>query len=280
MNENRRQALLGILVAVLSCLALFGALSLAFSEGGGTGIARPIIFPSSTTGAIVFTLAPPFTLSPQLTPTQYASLTPIPTSANCPPPLGWVNVPVQQGDTLESLALTYHTTPSALSAANCLVSLSLIPGSFLYVPAIPTATFTPLSNTCGPPPSWILYTVQPGDNLFRLSLAFGVSVAELQFANCIADASELYAGQQIYVPNVATRTPPPSITVTPSKTSPPKTSTPSGTPTPTPTASDTPVASDTPTPTPTQTETPTPTDTPTPTSTPTPTATPTDTPTP
>ncbi|MEP7287284.1 MAG: LysM peptidoglycan-binding domain-containing protein [Chloroflexota bacterium] len=44
------------------------------------------------------------------------------------------------------------------------------------------------------------YTVQPGDNLYRISLKFGVTVPALQQANGIANASLIYAGQVLQIP--------------------------------------------------------------------------------
>ena len=65
----------------------------------------------------------------------------------------------------------------ALIEANCLGTEELIPGTILYVPGIPP-TESPIQ--CGPPPGWIFYTVRPGDTLYHIGLAFGVSVTELQ----------------------------------------------------------------------------------------------------
>src|SRR5260221_14372994 len=44
------------------------------------------------------------------------------------------------------------------------------------------------------------YTVQQGDNLFRISLRFGVSVAALQQANGISNANLIYVGQVLQIP--------------------------------------------------------------------------------
>src|SRR5258706_422520 len=57
------------------------------------------------------------------------------------------------------------------------------------------------------------YIVQPGDNLFRISLRFGVSVAELAQANNISNANLIFVGQVLQIPAggspVATPTPAP-----------------------------------------------------------------------
>lgn len=122
---------------------------------------------------------------------------------------------------------------------NCLTSQVLIPGSFLYVPPLPTNTLIP----CGPPSGWIIYIVKPKDNLYQISNLYQTTVPQLQAGNCMGSSTLIITGQILYVPNVATITP--TVTLTPSPTS---------TPTITPTASST----ATPTHTPTLTATPTP----------------------
>ncbi|MBN1668605.1 MAG: LysM peptidoglycan-binding domain-containing protein [Anaerolineales bacterium] len=66
---------------------------------------------------------------------------------------------------------------------------------------------------CGAPPGWVIYIVQPGDTLYGISLLFGVSIAELQNANCLASVY-VYSGQRLYVPNVPTITSPATQTST------------------------------------------------------------------
>lgn len=227
--------------------------------------------------------APVFTPSLTSTPTPMLPLaTPPPPPSSCPPPLGWSPVKIQADDTLDSLAQLYNATIEALIQANCLVTEELIPGTILYVPGIPP---TESLIQCGPPPGWVFYTVQPGDTLFHIGLAFGVSVSELQFANCLGSSTLLRAGQRIFVPNMRT----PTRAPTRSASSTPRSShTPSASAFPTPVNSDTPTltpyaVTDTYTPRPTSTSTPRP-PSPTLTGTPTPTGTatlpPTGTPTP
>lgn len=136
----------------------------------------------------------------------------------------------------------------------------------------PTATPLQSGSQCGPPPGWVHYTVQPGENLFRISLRYDVSLAQMRQANCLA-SNYLYAGQPIYVPyEIApspTATPP--ATPTPTSTSPspdPATSTPAPAATQPPPTATPALPTATPLPSPTS---PPPTDTPRP---PTPTSTP------
>jgi hypothetical protein len=149
-----------------------------------------------------------------------------------------------------------------------LITSRLIAGSILYVPG-PAPTPPPVA--CGPLPGWVFYTIQPGDTLYRLSLTFGVSISQLQLANCMGNATHILAGQRIYTPFLPpvlpshTPTIPPATepvpspeppTTTPTSTSPPP---PTATPSPTPTLSpsDTPIIEETPTSTPVIEETPT-----------------------
>lgn len=288
-----RQIILGFLTAMLSTAVILGSLSISLSETGlklaiqitqtrtrGPRLATmtQTVYPASLLPGETSTM-PLFTPSIEATYTPmypFATLPAPPTS--CPPPSGWSPIVIQAGDTLDSLALLYNAITEALFKANCLLTEALITGSILYVPGIPP-TEPPIH--CGPPSSWIFYTVQPGDTLFRIGLNFGVSVADLQFANCLGNSILIRAGQRIFVPNVHTQTPTtepthPVPTIIPTNT---PTEIPTSTPTVPPSLTPTQINSNTPVP---HTATPTsrPTDTSTPeTPTPTPTGTPTDTPT-
>src|SRR3954465_5327322 len=47
------------------------------------------------------------------------------------------------------------------------------------------------------------YTVQPGDNMFRIALRFGVTVEALAAANGIVDVTHVYVGQVLVIPTGA-----------------------------------------------------------------------------
>jgi LysM repeat protein len=47
----------------------------------------------------------------------------------------------------------------------------------------------------------IYHTVQPGENLFRISLRYGVSIQAVMQANGITDASRVYVGQRLRIPS-------------------------------------------------------------------------------
>lgn len=265
---------IGFLIALTSTLIVLGALSLTLTEGQFTAYPQPQP-----------TLPPP-NLTPLPQQTQLiGAATPTntpyyiaPPPTTCPPPAGWVSYLIQPDDTLTNLALSRNLTAEQILNANCLVSETLLPGTFLFLPEPilpPSATPLPIptytQQPCGPPFGWILYTVQPGQTLFGLSLEFGVSVYQLQRANCLS-GTFIYAGQPLYVPNLPTRTATrPANTPTQPITPPATSTTP---PTTTPTTADSPTPSITATDTPTSTPTITLTPEPTLTSTPEPTATP------
>jgi LysM repeat protein len=253
-----RQILWGLSIALFSSGIVLGSLSLSLAEGDMAALLPTT--PSLSSPSLTF---PPF---PSLAGT---TSTPIPSTAtftspppltNCPPPAGWQAYLVQPGDTLEGLAERYRVPVDQLSQANCMMTTSLLPGLYLYVPPVLTRTPAP----CGPPSGWIRYTILKGDTLYTLAQYYLVTVQQLQKANCMGNSTILYAGRQIYVPPMPTRTPSPTPTssLTPTSTS---TLTPTQTPV---TPSATPTASDTPHAYPnrdsTQTSVPTPTDTYTP----------------
>ncbi len=201
--QTVRQLAGSILLAFLSVLLVVGGIFLALAESY-VPVATPT---ASQTATPFFVFNTPTNVlaviaTTSLPPTLTETLPPPPTS--CPPPAGWIAVKVQPLDTLASLALQYKTTPEILRQSNCLFSSDLAPGTLLYVPPVAT----PTRVTCGPPPGWVQYTVKTGNTLFSLSQAFGVSVSQLQQANCMPlSQTFIQAGQKIWVPNVATRTP-------------------------------------------------------------------------
>lgn len=90
---------------------------------------------------------------------------------------------VKPGDTLWGLATRFETTTDAILNANGLTGTDLFPGAVLKLPASSNAT----TQT---------YTVQAGDTLYDISVAFGVSVDSLIAFNDI-DGSTIRPGQQL-----------------------------------------------------------------------------------
>ena len=126
------------------------------------------------------------------TPEPLEQTTPVPTTD------GATSYVVKPGDNLFRIALNYGVTVEALSQANNITNPSLI-----YVGqqlTIPSGGTTPPTT---PPPGQAcsnVYTVQPGDNLFRIALRYNYSQLYLAQVNGIANPSLVYVGQQICIP--------------------------------------------------------------------------------
>lgn len=260
MNSNR-QLSAGVLLAILSIVMTLGGLLAATAEHRTP--AAPMIA-SPTPLALSIPTRTPAADEPAA-PAEN-SPTPVTSSATpaCAVPGGWAPILVAAGETLQALAARYNTTVDGLVAGNCLLAPVVSAGSMLYVPNLPasaTATSLP-QNPCGPPAGWVRYTIRAGNTLFSLAQAFRVTVAQLQFTNCLGGSTYIRTGDLLWVPNVATSTPTRTLTPTPSRTATasqtvPATHTPTATATASATATAT--ASDTPTATETATLTETPT---------------------
>ena len=220
--QNLRQLGGGVIIALISVILVIGGISLALAE---TLPSQATPTPISPTVSLDFPTAT-FTTSPSIseTPSPTVTLTVttitdtlVPTSTvfvqvPCTPPNGWLRITTDSDDTIYSLAQRYRTTAESLSSANCLPSFDVPVGFALYVPPIPTVTVIP----CGPPAGYVrTHIVQPGDNLYRIALSYGITYPQLQRANCMGSSTTIYAGQRLWVPNVPTRTPVPGVTVIP-----------------------------------------------------------------
>jgi LysM repeat protein len=64
------------------------------------------------------------------------------------------------------------------------------------------------------------YTVQPGDNLYRISLRFGVSISAIAQANGIGNTNLIFVGQVLQIPAGGTTPPPVQPTAVPGQPTP------------------------------------------------------------
>lgn len=265
--DQTRGWLSGILTAAASLLMILGAVFLSQVEGRVPIPPTPIIYPTLP----VYDYSFPETSTPVNVIIVLTATAPI--STPCPPPKGWQIYRIQPGDSLVSLAAAYNMASQEIMNANCLVGESLPPASLIFLPPlVPSQTITPTrtQTVCGPPPGWVAYRIQPEDNLFRLSLALGISIPELQFANCMGSTTVILAGNYLMVPFIpvrpATATPTPTGSYTPTWTATstfqsPTTTTPTETSAPSNTLTTTPTNTSLPENTPTWTPTPSPTET-------------------
>lgn len=101
---------------------------------------------------------------------------------------------VQPGDTISEIARLYGSSTQAIINTNNIVNPNLIyPGAVLLIP---------VEEESGPggPPGSLIYTVQPGDTLYIISLLFGVGLQFLVALNNIQSPSQIYPGQKIVLP--------------------------------------------------------------------------------
>ncbi|HUG34450.1 MAG TPA: LysM peptidoglycan-binding domain-containing protein [Anaerolineales bacterium] len=208
----------GVIIAIVSIILVIGGISLALAESAPP----PVIEQTPTPIPPTVQLFPTFLTTPLIastqteTPASTATLAIAPTlppvqPATCTIPAGWIQVTVGSNDTIYSLAQRYNTTEGAIVTGNCLTSANLQPSSTIYVPFVPTVVVI----QCSPPARWVrTHIVQPGDNLFRIALSYGLTFPQLQQGNCMGSSTTIYAGQRLWVPNIPTRTPLPGVTNT------------------------------------------------------------------
>lgn len=107
---------------------------------------------------------------------------------------------VQAGDTLFSIAQQYGVSQEEIAAANNITTSGVLTvGQTLVIPSPGT---TQPDQPVAPPPSTgeQVHVVQPGENLFRISLNYGKSVDEVAAYNGISNPHYIYPGQVIRIP--------------------------------------------------------------------------------
>jgi len=155
------------------------------------------------------TATPQNTLTVTPTPTT-SSHTPTPTPTRTPTPspgtiLGYHTV--RSGETLYCIGRAYGVDPYAIASRNSILNPSLIyAGKVLAIPNVPRVL--PAGRTCprqfdgDEPPSecrWY-HTVIWGENLYRISLHYGVSMWAIAEANGIFNLNYIRAGQVLCIP--------------------------------------------------------------------------------
>ncbi|MFQ5811747.1 MAG: LysM peptidoglycan-binding domain-containing protein [Anaerolineae bacterium] len=142
----------------------------------------------TTAGEATPTTTPTSTSVPTTAPT--AAPTAAPTEAPTTTPGEQIHT-VQPGENLFRIALHYDMTYQALAAANGIVNPDLIlVGQRLTIPAEGTAE----------PTGERTHVVQPGENLFRIALKYGVTVEAIAVANDISNVHLIYPGQELVIP--------------------------------------------------------------------------------
>ncbi|MCL4394444.1 MAG: LysM peptidoglycan-binding domain-containing protein [Chloroflexi bacterium] len=140
---------------------------------------------------------------------------------------------VQPRDTVFSISYRSTVTIPALMQANNLYSPFIYVGQVLKVPCLNPA-----------PSTFPIYTVQSGDNLFRIAIQYNTSIYAITLVNGLLNPNWIFAGQNLVIPypgsyvwptgiptlvpsitpaTTATATTTPTITPTPTSTVPPNT---------------------------------------------------------
>ena len=102
---------------------------------------------------------------------------------------------VQRGETLSEIAKLYNVSLSQITAANSISNPNLIySGQRLVLPGAGSDVATGSSSGSG------VHLVQRGENLFRISVMYNVSMDSIVAANNIANANHIYTGQQLVIP--------------------------------------------------------------------------------
>lgn len=98
---------------------------------------------------------------------------------------------VQPGDTLYRIAQRHRTSVTAILSVNPQIEdpAFILPGQVIYIPARGLRQ----------------YVIQPGDTLYKIGRAFGVTVDELLQANPGIEPENLQAGQVINIPDAPPR---------------------------------------------------------------------------
>jgi len=164
--QTVRQMASGIVYAVVSLLLVIGAVALSLAQGRSPG-------------------SPGFTQSP------------VPVSSRTAVPTG-----PSSGASPSSAATRTETAPPAPTRTSEAAATLAAPTSTYAYPSqgVTVRATSTRAVACGPYRGWVRgYIVQPGDTLYRIALKHGVTVAQLQRANCLTDTL-IFAGERLWVP--------------------------------------------------------------------------------
>ncbi|MCL4506706.1 MAG: LysM peptidoglycan-binding domain-containing protein [Chloroflexi bacterium] len=101
---------------------------------------------------------------------------------------------VQAGDTLLSIAMSYHVSMASIMLKNDLFDTGLVKlGQVLQVP---TARAWPDENVF-----WTVYVVEPGETLLQIAQQHDVALADVVRINDITDAGAIQVGQKLVMPS-------------------------------------------------------------------------------
>ena len=121
---------------------------------------------------------------------------------------GTVTHVVALGEDLFSIAARYGASVPGIMLANDLRDLNLSEGQKLVIPpAAPVEMSVPAASPPSAPQGSTVqegattHVVARGENLFRISLRYGVSVQAMVWANGLRSPNLVYIGQRLVIPN-------------------------------------------------------------------------------
>jgi len=195
-------------VATVAGTSVTPAISTPTATVEATTIAtQPTATPTSTFGELTGTEpSPEVSPVPDSEVSAEATTTPVPATATAVAEVsetttgvvvGGTTYVVRWGDTLFSISLKFGTTVDAIKEANGLTSDFIIVGQELIIPVDGTPP-----PGMDPPPAGrpTIHIVQPGENLFRISLRYGTTVDAIAKANNIVNPWFIYVGQELKIP--------------------------------------------------------------------------------
>jgi LysM repeat protein len=186
-------------------LAAPGGVPISSAKQGGSVTVTPNVTATPTP-----TSTPSVTSTPGPTSTSWPTSMPGPTNTPYPtyvpgPILGYHTV--QRGETLFCIGRAYGVDPYAIASKNAIVNPSVIwPGQVLAIPDVPAVVASgwvcpaQFGGASPPPECRYYHTVVWGENLYRLSMRYGVTMWAIADANGITDMHYIYAGQVLCIP--------------------------------------------------------------------------------
>lgn len=109
---------------------------------------------------------------------------------------------VEKGDTLYGIANKFSTTVQAIKKINNLTTNTLLPGQQIYIPTPSTPTPTPPTNPPvpqEPETPYLIYTIQRGDSLWKISQKYDIPVNDIIAFNNLSSAN-LQIGDELRIP--------------------------------------------------------------------------------
>jgi membrane-bound lytic murein transglycosylase D len=124
--------------------------------------------------------------------------------------VSWTKHRVQRGDSLDNIAVRYHTTVNLIKQVNQLTTNAVRPNQSILIPSSKNTTVVAKNqDTSAPPPlvkalsvarnHRVIHIVQANDSYPKLQKIYGVSPKEIQAWNRLGTNQSLKAGQQLLI---------------------------------------------------------------------------------